>query len=134
MWNFKNFKFSEICCKCGCDLPARAEVRYHGLILYFLQPLRTHIGKPIHIKSGYRCPKHNSEIGGAVRSYHTIPSKPTIYHPCAVDFWVEDTGLWAIEEYVKEHTNLNFCGFHIYTRYDDTWLTHVDWRGAKTRW
>lgn len=36
-----------------------------------LQVLRDYIGRPIHINSGYRSPKHNKRIGGVPNSYHT---------------------------------------------------------------
>jgi len=35
-----------------------------------LQPLREHLGKPIHIKSGYRSPELNKAIGGSSSSDH----------------------------------------------------------------
>lgn len=35
-----------------------------------LQKLRDKLGKPISINSGYRCPAHNKEVGGATGSMH----------------------------------------------------------------
>lgn len=35
-----------------------------------LEPLREYAGEPIHINSGYRCPRLNMELGGAPHSYH----------------------------------------------------------------
>lgn len=35
-----------------------------------LQELRDRIGKPIHITSGFRCPKHNAFVGGDPHSQH----------------------------------------------------------------
>lgn len=35
-----------------------------------LQPLRDHVGKPIKIHSGYRCPEYNVSVGGAKNSEH----------------------------------------------------------------
>lgn len=40
------------------------------LCLNVLQPLRDAIECPIHVNSGYRCPRVNASIGGAARSQH----------------------------------------------------------------
>ena len=36
-----------------------------------LQPLRDAWGLPLHVNSGYRCPKLNTAVGGAATSQHT---------------------------------------------------------------
>ncbi len=35
-----------------------------------LDPARELLGRPIHVNSGLRCPRLNSAVGGAARSYH----------------------------------------------------------------
>ena len=35
-----------------------------------LDPAREALGKPIVVNSGYRCPKHNAEVGGVKNSQH----------------------------------------------------------------
>lgn len=35
-----------------------------------LQPIRDRYGKPIHVSSGYRCPKLNKAVGGVANSKH----------------------------------------------------------------
>lgn len=40
------------------------------LVLNVLDPLRRAYGKPIHVSSGYRCPKLNSIVGGSKTSDH----------------------------------------------------------------
>lgn len=40
------------------------------LCLEVLEPLRQHLGKPVIISSGYRCPKLNKLVGGAPNSQH----------------------------------------------------------------
>ena len=41
-----------------------------ALVENVLDPLREKYGKPIHVNSGYRCPKHNLAVGGATQSQH----------------------------------------------------------------
>lgn len=41
------------------------------IINELLDPLRERYGKPIYVNSGYRCPKHNREVGGVPNSQHT---------------------------------------------------------------
>lgn len=40
-------------------------------VMYILDIIRTHIGKPILINSGYRCEKLNIMVGGVQNSMHT---------------------------------------------------------------
>lgn len=40
-------------------------------VMYILDMVRTHIGKPILINSGYRCQKLNEMAGGVQNSMHT---------------------------------------------------------------
>lgn len=40
------------------------------LVLNVLDPLREAYGKPIHVTSGYRCPKLNAIVGGSPSSDH----------------------------------------------------------------
>ena len=53
------------------------------LTLTVLQPLRDAWGEPLHINSGYRCPKLNAAVGGAPTSQHTKGEAADIYadHP-----------------------------------------------------
>lgn len=40
-------------------------------LLAVLEGLRALVGRPIHITSGYRCPRHNAAVGGVSPSEHT---------------------------------------------------------------
>ena len=57
----------------GIDNEADADVRANitALVDNVLDPLRTKWGMPIIVTSGYRCPKLNAAVGGAVNSQHT---------------------------------------------------------------
>lgn len=36
------------------------------------EPIRKHFGKPVRIRSGFRCPELNKAVGGAPTSQHTL--------------------------------------------------------------
>jgi len=40
------------------------------LLLQRLEVLRASVGRPLVIRSGYRCPPHNAAVGGAADSMH----------------------------------------------------------------
>lgn len=40
-------------------------------VMYILDMVRVHMGKPIFINSGYRCKKLNEKVGGVQKSMHT---------------------------------------------------------------
>ena len=63
-WRWPNFKPSEIACKGTGSVLVVPEA------LDALQALRTRLGRPLVIKSGYRSPEHNERVGGARASKH----------------------------------------------------------------
>ena len=66
----------------------------------FLERVRVKFGnKPIIITSGYRPPAINREVGGAFRSEHLFDGKGV----GAVDFYVQDADIWAVQAYCEEH-------------------------------
>ena len=52
--------------KCPCC----REVRASGWLMHLLNKVREAYGKPMIVNSGYRCDKHNKEIGGSSNSAH----------------------------------------------------------------
>ena len=69
----KNFRASEIHCQGnGCCTESVISKR----VLELAQNIRDEMGKPLAIGtaggSGYRCPKHNAEVGGAPNSLHML--------------------------------------------------------------
>ena len=61
----KDFNLKEFQCPC-CET-----VKIDSELVKRLQELRDGIDKPIIITSGYRCPKHDKDVGGNGNSYHT---------------------------------------------------------------
>ena len=60
-----------------------------------LQPLRDAWGLPLHVNSGYRCPKLNAAVGGAATSQHTTGEAADIKaeHPIKLAQLAYDLGL-----------------------------------------
>ena len=57
-------------CRDGCPMPASARENIEALVENVLDAVRERFGKPIRVNSGYRCPKHNAEVGGVPNSQH----------------------------------------------------------------
>ena len=51
--------------------PSQAEKQWlQYLCVNVLEPLRNHLGVPVYINSGYRCPRLNALVGGVAKSQH----------------------------------------------------------------
>ena len=110
-----HFSRSEFACRCGCGFDD-----FHPALLYLLEAVREHFGKPVVINSACRCPAHNRAVGGAENSRHL--------HGEAADITVSKISPALVADYcevlVGERGGLG--------RYSS--FTHVDVRGYRTRW
>lgn len=68
----KWFNEKEFACRCCGELPPFARENIEALVREVLDPAREKLGMPIVVNSGYRCPKHNREVGGVARSQHLV--------------------------------------------------------------
>ena len=66
----KWFKEKEFACKCCGQLPPLARENVKALVSEVLDPVREQLGMPIVVTSGYRCDKHNKDVGGVRNSQH----------------------------------------------------------------
>ena len=66
----KHFKFEEFRCRCCGGLPPLARANIEALVDNVLDPARQAFGGPVTVNSGYRCEKHNAEVGGVKNSQH----------------------------------------------------------------
>ncbi|MCQ2329146.1 MAG: D-Ala-D-Ala carboxypeptidase family metallohydrolase [Paludibacteraceae bacterium] len=66
----KHFKFEEFRCRCCGGLPPLVRANIEALVDNVLDPARQAFGGPVSVNSGYRCPRHNAEVGGAANSQH----------------------------------------------------------------
>ena len=111
--NFNDVEFA--CNHCGEIHPDGVNVELVAL----LERLRAHFGVPVAINSGYRCPTHNANVGGAKASQHLLGK--------AADVVVK--GVSPDEVYAWAHKNNPNGGVGKYNTF-----THIDVRSGKARW
>lgn len=121
----KYFKIDEFKCKCGCEMP---EGMPSDKLIDLLVDIREHFNKRVKIKSGYRCPKHNKQVGGAPKSRHIVGD--------AADFVVREVTTKEVFKYVLQKYNNEGCGIAININPNDEYagFVHLDTRGYKARW
>lgn len=68
----KYFREGEFACKCCGLLPPSVRENIEALVDNVLDPARQKFGGLVLVNSGYRCPKHNAEVGGVARSQHLV--------------------------------------------------------------
>ena len=66
----KYFNEGEFACKCCGQLPPAVQENIVALVDNVLDLARELFGGPVVVNSGYRCPKHNLEVGGVANSQH----------------------------------------------------------------
>lgn len=73
--------------KMGIDNTPTAEAvdKLTALVEAVLDPLRNRYGHPIHVSSGYRCPRLNKAKGGSATSQHMTGEAADIYVTSAKD-------------------------------------------------
>jgi len=117
-WRWPDFQPSEIACR------GTGELVVNERAMDMLQELRTRLGKPIHINSGYRSIKHNRAVGGAKGSKHlagiAFDCRMASHDPQAFMATARAVGFKGIGEYPV----LGFC--HI-----DARLSAESWTGSR---
>mgnify|MGYP001106610927 CR=1 FL=1 len=110
-----HFKVQEFACK-HCK-----DIKIDINLLVKLEELRKAVGnKPLVIRSGYRCPTHNRNVGGASKSQH-------IYGK-AVDISHHNIGRALLER----HADRIFANGGVGLGGNN--IVHVDTRNGKARW
>lgn len=119
----KYFTPDEFKCKCGkCK-----SIEPPDELVDVLCETREHYSAPLIIKSGYRCPEHNRNVGGATNSFHTKGN--------AVDFTVKGVKTLDLYNYVILHYGDRAYGIAKKIVNDEyRGFVHLDTRGYKARW
>ena len=110
----ENFRLSEFQCKCGCET-----VKLDSELLRRLQAIRTQIGRPMIINSGYRCQGHNRSVGSTDTSQHRTGR--------AADIVVRGMSVQQLYNICDQRFQDGGVG-----RYSGH--VHVDTRGSRARW
>ena len=111
-----HFSREELQCRC-CG---RLEI--DSRLLDGLETLRALAGVPVVVHAGYRCQRHNAEVGGVSHSEHTLGRAADIHLP----------GLSLQQMYELAAGVAEFAEGGI-GAYDENFL-HVDVRGHRARW
>lgn len=93
------------------------------ILVQYLQQIRDHFGKPITITSGYRCIRHNSNIGSGTGSQHVKGN--------AADIVVHGV---APREVAKYAESIGILGIGLYETGNDGYFVHIDTRTVKAFW
>ena len=115
-----NFNSSEFDCKGG---GCCSETIINPQLVKYLQQIREHFKAPITITSAYRCPTHNSRVGGAPGSRHSKGD--------AADIVVKGI---APREVAKYAESIGIKGIGLYETSADGHFTHIDTRTSKSFW
>ena len=116
MYTPKYFSLDEFECPCCGKLPPDG---MDDNLLEVLDKICEAIGLPLYVSSGYRCPAHNAECGGAENSQHLYGRAADVYADG------ENTPLQIAA--LAEKAGADGIGI-----YDD--FCHIDTRGSFARW
>ncbi|MBR1646029.1 MAG: N-acetylmuramoyl-L-alanine amidase [Selenomonadaceae bacterium] len=118
-----HFNASEFVCHC-CG-----QGSVDSRLIELLEELRAKAGKPVHVNCGYRCSKHNKEVGGVPNSQHVLGT--------AADITIPEIGFKRARELV-ESIDFDGTGFYPPLENGGAWFIHVDVRdggiGSHVEW
>lgn len=92
-------------------------------LIEYLEKIRNHFNAPITITSPYRCPTHNSRIGGAVGSRHSKGD--------AADIVVKGVAPRDVAKYAE---SIGILGIGLYETSADGHFVHIDTRDYRSFW
>lgn len=113
----EHFGSNEFACRCcGQVHPDGVDME----LVMLLEAIREKAGGPVTIISGYRCPRHNKNVGGARSSQHMLGT--------AADIKILGVSPKEVGK-IAGYLLLDKGGIGIYPTF-----THVDVRRNKARW
>lgn len=115
-----NFKSTEFDCH-GVGCCSATEI--DGKLVEYLQKISNHFKASVIITSGFRCTKHNKNIGGATGSYHT--------KGMAADIVVVGVQPSEVAKYAE---SIGVLGIGLYETSRDGYFVHIDARTSKSFW
>lgn len=118
-----NFDWSEFDSKDGAKMTPEVKANIKELAKN-LEVIRSAVGTPLIINSGYRSPAHNKAVGGRSASFHMTGQASDFYSKT-----VPTKKIHAIIENLIQSGKIKQGGLGLYP----TWI-HYDIRGTKARW
>jgi len=110
-----HFDASEFVCHC-CG-QGSVDTR----LIELLEELRAKANAPVHVNCGYRCPKHNAEVGGVPNSQHVLGT--------AADIFIPNISFEAARDLVQS-LPFDGTGFYPPLQKGGAWFIHVDVRNG----
>lgn len=92
-------------------------------LVEYLEKIREHFKQPITITSGYRCPTHNKNVGGATGSRHSKGD--------AADIVVKGVTPRTVAQYAE---SIGILGIGLYETQSDGHFVHIDTRDYRSFW
>lgn len=92
-------------------------------LVEYLNKIREHFGRPITITSGYRCPVHNRNVGGATGSRHSKGD--------AADIVIQGIAPRTVAQYAE---SIGILGIGLYETAADGYFVHIDARDYRSFW
>lgn len=120
----ENFKLDEFKCKCGKCEPILVDT----VLVDWLQKIRDHFGRSVHVNSGYRCKAHNAsaKVGGSPTSHHVKGMAADIrvqgIPPAEVAKYAESIGIQRIGLYEGKEGEFVHIGSDTTKKF---WLGHA---------
>lgn len=110
---------------CQCNREECTHTTIDMALIDALEAFRSLVGKPVAVRSGYRCPAHNAEVGGARDGAHPRGT--------AADVIVVGFTAVELKEKAQEVDRFRRGGIGIYKRYPR--MVHLDVRlNGPARW
>lgn len=99
---------------------------YRYLCGLILEPIRSHLGIPIRILSGYRSTEANQAAGGVGNSQHVATD-----HYCAADWWCPTVDTRTIFDWIRLSSGLPFD--QVILEHGKIDIIHTSWSTAPRR-
>ena len=109
------------------EMPDSCDIPYRHLCEDILEPIRSHVGEPLRILSGYRSPSANQAAGGVSGSQHVATADY-----CAADWWVPTLDMRGVFNWIRLESKLPFDQL-ILEHGDHNDIIHTSWSTTPRR-
>ena len=121
--NFKRVEFEK-----DGPMPEEYVASYRSLCETILEPIRSHLGLPLRITSGYRSPESNAAAHGVPASQHCATDQY-----CAADWWVPTADMREVFDWVRLQSGLVWDQLILEHDGGTLSIIHVSWSTTPRR-